>query len=178
MENIQLLIEQANANDAIAQYKLGRAYETGDGVEQDIVTARMWYQKSADNGNSSAAVKLKVMPAQDGAHVAQATTTNAYIPPKAPTLPMTNKQGAGSTVTNPTKPAGAQKSKAAAVVLALFLGCYGIHDFYLGYTKQGIIKLVLTFTIVGAIVSQIWTLVDLIKIICNGKFDANGQKLN
>ena len=50
MENFALLLEQANSGDAISQYKVGRAYESGDGVEKDINTAIMWYQKAAEGG--------------------------------------------------------------------------------------------------------------------------------
>ncbi|HEY6912648.1 MAG TPA: TM2 domain-containing protein [Myxococcales bacterium] len=37
-----------------------------------------------------------------------------------------------------------EKSKVAAGLLAIFLGCFGIHKFYLGYTKAGIIALVIS----------------------------------
>nr|WP_083655436.1 TM2 domain-containing protein [Vaginimicrobium propionicum] len=34
------------------------------------------------------------------------------------------------------------QSKVVASILALFLGCLGIHNFYLGYTRRGIIEMV------------------------------------
>ncbi|WP_115727615.1 NINE protein [Actinomyces culturomici] len=43
---------------------------------------------------------------------------------------------------NPSAPAAAPKSKAVAAVLGFFLGGFGAPDFYLGYTKIGVIKLV------------------------------------
>lgn len=33
------------------------------------------------------------------------------------------------------------KSKVAAGLLGIFLGCYGVHNFYLGYIKKGFIQL-------------------------------------
>lgn len=42
------------------------------------------------------------------------------------------------------------KSKLTAGLLAIFLGGLGIHKFYLGYTKEGIIMLCVTL-IVGSI---------------------------
>ncbi|WP_086607538.1 TM2 domain-containing protein [Erythrobacter donghaensis] len=50
------------------------------------------------------------------------------------------------------------KSPIAAGLLALFLGSLGVHKFYLGYTKEGVILLV------GTIISYLLTLV-LIGII-------------
>lgn len=41
-----------------------------------------------------------------------------------------------------TKPAGAEK-KVVAGILGILLGGLGIHKFYLGYTKEGIIQLVI-----------------------------------
>jgi TM2 domain-containing membrane protein YozV len=41
-------------------------------------------------------------------------------------------------------PAGAGKSKVAAGILAILLGVFGIHKFYLGYTGAGIVMLLVT----------------------------------
>lgn len=43
-----------------------------------------------------------------------------------------------------------EKNKVVAGLLALFLGCWGIHKFYLGYPQAGLIMLLIT--IIGAIV--------------------------
>ena len=40
------------------------------------------------------------------------------------------------------KPAGAEK-KVTAGILGILLGWLGIHKFYLGYTKEGVIQLIL-----------------------------------
>lgn len=40
------------------------------------------------------------------------------------------------------KPAGAEK-KVAAGILGILIGSLGIHKFYLGYTKEGIIQILL-----------------------------------
>lgn len=45
-------------------------------------------------------------------------------------------------MSNGTKPAGAEK-KVVAGILGILLGGLGIHKFYLGYTKEGIIQLVI-----------------------------------
>ena len=67
-----------------------------------------------------------------------------------------------------------------ALVLAFFLGGFGVHNFYLGYTTRGIIQLVLTITLVGAPISAIWALIEFIMIIMRyGAYgcDAQGRPL-
>lgn len=56
------------------------------------------------------------------------------------------------------KPAEEGKSQLVALLLAIFLGGLGIHRFYLGYTKYGIIQLL---TAGGC---GIWFLIDIINI--------------
>lgn len=43
------------------------------------------------------------------------------------------------------------KSKATATLLALFLGGFGLHQFYLGNTKKGLLYLVLFWTLIPSI---------------------------
>ncbi|MDR0568422.1 MAG: TM2 domain-containing protein [Spirochaetaceae bacterium] len=57
------------------------------------------------------------------------------------------------------------------LLLAIFLGGIGIHQFYVGNNKKGILMLLFCWTFVPAI----FALVDIIKII-QGKFkDSNGK---
>lgn len=46
-------------------------------------------------------------------------------------------------------PAGAQKNKVAAGVLGILLGSLGIHKFYLGYSKEGLIMILVS--LIGSI---------------------------
>jgi TM2 domain-containing membrane protein YozV/ribosomal protein L40E len=74
-----------------------------------------------------------------------------------------------------------------ALLLAVFLGPFGIHRFYMGYTSQGVAMLFLTIagltTLcmgVGAfflLATGIWALVDMILICCNGIPLADGRRL-
>ena len=68
------------------------------------------------------------------------------------------------------------KSRILAGVLAL-LTSFGIYNFYLGYKKQGITKILFTITIIGAIASYFLSVCDFIKIISNGKLDSDGNLL-
>ena len=74
-------------------------------------------------------------------------------------------------------PGYVQKSRMAAGVLAILLGTYGIHSFYLGNTSRGLLQLLLSlFTCgVGAIIMFIWGIVDGVRIL-DGRIstDANG----
>ncbi len=68
------------------------------------------------------------------------------------------------------------KSKLVAGLLGIFLGAYGVHNFYLGYTRNAVIQLVITLATcgVGAIVSSIWGLVEGIMLL-TGKIAVDGK---
>ncbi|MGF1748029.1 hypothetical protein [Vibrio cionasavignyae] len=51
---IASLEQQALLDDANAQYQLGLAYETGQGVKQDLAKASYWYQQASNNGHLNA----------------------------------------------------------------------------------------------------------------------------
>ena len=82
----------------------------------------------------------------------------------------------GAAVSNTLAANGEQKSKLVAVLLAFFLGGIGVHDFYLGYTKYGIIKIVLTLC--TGFGGGIWALIDFIRLLTGSlSADANGVEL-
>ncbi len=60
-----------------------------------------------------------------------------------------------------------RKSKLSAVLLAIFLGAFGAHNFYLGYTIKGVIQLCITlFTFgFGAFVTIIWGIIEAILLL-------------
>ena len=65
------------------------------------------------------------------------------------------------------------KSRLAAGLLAIFLGAFGVHNFYLGYNGKGIAQLLLWVFFFGW-VSFIWGIIDAILIFTGKKaFDAN-----
>lgn len=76
------------------------------------------------------------------------------------------------------------KQKVVAGLLAIFLGVYGVHNFYLGYTKKAVIQLVCTIVglvlsliIIGALVVfgiAIWSWVEAIMIF-TGKIDVDAK---
>lgn len=63
------------------------------------------------------------------------------------------------------------KYKMTAGILAIFLGGFGVHNFYLGESKKGILKILLCWT--G--ISSILALIDAIKIFTD-KYEINSEK--
>ena len=64
-------------------------------------------------------------------------------------------------------PAYRGKSKVAAGILALFLGTFGIHNFYLGYTSKGLIQLLGSVLSCGflAVPIAIWAFIEGILLL-------------
>ncbi len=72
------------------------------------------------------------------------------------------------------------KSKVVAGLLAIFVGAFGVHNFYLGYTGKGIAQLLLTLLscFVLSFISGIWAFIEGILILTGEiKKDAYGVDL-
>lgn len=80
-------------------------------------------------------------------------------------------------------PSGEQKSKIAAGLLGILLGCFGVHNFYLGYSGKAVAQLLLTLIGwilcgMGPIVAAVWGLIEGIMILAGSiTTDANGVQL-
>lgn len=73
------------------------------------------------------------------------------------------------------------KSKIAAGLLGIFLGSFGVHNFYLGYTSKAVAQLLITVLSCGILsfVSGIWALVEGIMILTGSiNVDAEGNQLS
>lgn len=77
-----------------------------------------------------------------------------------------------------------QKSKFAAGLLALFLGCFGIHNFYLGYIGKAVAQLLIS--LLGGLITcgvalagvAIWAFIEGILILTGSiSQDAKGIPL-
>jgi TM2 domain-containing membrane protein YozV/ribosomal protein L40E len=84
----------------------------------------------------------------------------------------------------PGAPPNPLKSKLVAGLLGIFVGCFGIHRFYLGYNTIGVIQVLVT--VVGGIITcgvgwlagWIWGLVEGILILTGSiNRDAQGRPL-
>ena len=70
-------------------------------------------------------------------------------------------------------PAAPPHSRTAYILLAIFLGYLGVHNFYAGYIGKGVAQLLITLLSAGflSIVSFIWAVVD----ICTVQTSADGR---
>jgi TM2 domain-containing membrane protein YozV len=89
-------------------------------------------------------------------------------------------------MTNTSAPPGAyeyegeyvsDKNRLLALLLALLVGCFGIHRFYVGKTGTGVLMVLLDLTIVGFAVTGVWAMVDALFIAFGEFTDGNGDKI-
>ena len=76
-------------------------------------------------------------------------------------------------------PVGA-KSKLVAGLLGIFLGSFGVHNFYLGFTGKAVAQLLITVLTcgIGSTISGIWGLIEGIFVLVGRiETDAKGNKL-
>lgn len=67
-----------------------------------------------------------------------------------------------------------EKSRNIYILIAFFLGCFGIHNFYIGRITRGILQLILFFLfvlIVPVIILWIWIVIDMLTV----KTEGNGK---
>ena len=69
------------------------------------------------------------------------------------------------------------KTKTVAGLLAFFFGGFGVMDFYVGKSGNGIVKLILTFTGICALVTLLWNIYDMFGIAKEKYCDENGLPL-
>lgn len=72
------------------------------------------------------------------------------------------------------------KSKVAAGLFGIFLGCFGVHNFYLGFTGKAVAQLLITVLSCGVLsgISGLWGLIEGILILAGSQTtDANGVVL-
>ena len=71
-------------------------------------------------------------------------------------------------------PVAQPKTRVIFVLLGIFLGVFGAHNFYAGYVKKGAIQLCVTLLscFYGAVISLIWAIIE----ICTVNKDAEGKQ--
>ena len=62
-----------------------------------------------------------------------------------------------------------KKSRNVYILLALFSGLFGVHNFYAGYKVRGIVQLILTlclwWSVVVPLLTVIWILIEISMVI-------------
>ena len=77
---------------------------------------------------------------------------------------------------NPQPQKKSSRSKIAAGLLGIFLGGWGIHNFYLGKTSMGVIQIVVTLVTCG--IGSLWGFVEGIMCLCGQVTDVDGLPLS
>ena len=85
-------------------------------------------------------------------------------------------QGAAPAPAQVAPAAPGAKSKMAAGLLGIFLGAFGVHNFYLGNTGKAVAQLLITILSCGALsfVSGVWGLIEGIMIL-TGSIATDGK---
>ncbi len=67
------------------------------------------------------------------------------------------------------------KSRGVYIILGLFFGCLGIHNFYAGYLSRGLVQLliilILGWFIIGFIVVGMWVIIELFAVTTDAAGD-------
>ena len=105
-------------------------------------------------------------------------TGSNYCPtcgqPTAPGAAVCTNCGVALTAEAPAAPGA--KSKLTAGLLGIFLGVFGVHNFYLGFTGKAVAQLLISVLSCGFLspVSGIWGLIEGIMLLC-GKVTTDGK---
>jgi TM2 domain-containing membrane protein YozV len=70
-----------------------------------------------------------------------------------------------------------RRNRIVAGLLGVFLGAWGVHRFYLGYTSVGTAMLVLGLTGCGTVGTAVWGFVEGVLCLLGAMNDADGQPL-
>lgn len=60
-DRYKMQLKQAQGGDALAMYEVGRMYERGRGIDQDMSKAAEWYKKASDKGQQEARARLGIL---------------------------------------------------------------------------------------------------------------------
>lgn len=145
----------------------------GDGKSYGPYTADELRRIAAD-GRPTAS--WMVCPEGSGSWIAASSVLGAAMPPGSfpPVAPPPPPLG------GPPVVAADAKSRLAAGLFGILLGCLGVHNFYLGFVGKGIAQLLMSLLSCGwlAPISAIWGLIEGILILTRSiPNDANGVPL-
>ena len=150
-----------------------------------MVTVTMPADVVAPAREAGAALAHRAVPTQVQAHpqaASAATLTEAETTTKTALTKAERKalrqELKHQLATSPKKVAAEGKNQYTALFLCIFLGGIGVHQFYLGYTGRGILRIALaitSFLILPAIANLILYILDIIKISKGTLMPRNGD---
>ncbi|MFL6314184.1 MAG: NINE protein [Terriglobales bacterium] len=110
------------------------------------------------------------------AATAPAQVPSAALNPSLPAVPATYASAAPVFASAAPSYASTHKSRTSYIVLGIFLGALGIHNFYAGYTGRAVGQLCLTVLTLGylGVVSWIWAIIE----ICIVEKDSTGLRFS
>ena len=85
-----------------------------------------------------------------------------------PTGTAAPSRGLRPAISQPSHPPRSRKSRGIFVLLAFFVGCFGVHNFYAGYTTKGkwmlIVGLIGCLAIIPLVFTAIVALIDIFTV--------------
>ena len=72
-------------------------------------------------------------------------------------------------------PKVSKRSRTVALLFSLIFGLLGVHNFYTGHTGKGVAQLILTITVIGMLVSAVWSFIDFVMIAAGSFKDHEGN---
>lgn len=102
---------------------------------------------------------------------------NSYQSNPNPGYTYTPNPGSQDPYNNPQQPPRkSSRSKVAAGLLGIFLGGFGVHNFYLGKTSRGVAQIIVSLVTCG--VGSIWGFIEGILCLCGNYTDVDGLPLS
>ena len=136
-------------------------------------TNSLQLSKEAEAQIAAASKVQTPVPVTPGPQPVQPTPwPSIAVNPVAKSETVLTRGQARTTVTHPRTQGKSRRTKITAGLLCFFLGFWGMHRFYLGYTSIGILQI---FTAGGC---YIWWIIDFIMIVTGGLKDAEGKELS
>lgn len=129
-------------------------------------------------GSTRGAEEPASVPLQNPPAPTNAPATNALAYPQAPQAPQPGVQPQvvhNTVVQNHYHTGGAQlvrtssRDRTIAVLLAFFLGAFGVHRYYLGRSGSATVMLVMSLTGVLLPIVSIWALVDMVSLLATSR---------
>lgn len=193
-KRIKTLIKKARKGNAQAMLQLGDYYLYGDNI--DIQEATKYYKKAANIRQAEAFLNLSMLYSGEFPEMTNEERYSEWM--NQGKVFLKNKNfGNFNVLSDSNEKEYSRKRRFPAILLAVLgPGMYGIHNFYLGYWKKGIVWLFLSiikdvFLILANIVIdvdfwtmfcfsvffQLWAMVDAGRILIGDLKASDGKEL-